>query len=165
MEPHLFLASSYDVTGRGLRSYLGRRWDAHTQSGVQGEKSGSGGPNEGLGLVPSSAAGVARHLGVGLGEPVESGGLIIPSINDKPPHFQAFMINSWPYLMCSLTTTTFPGTAGRCRSLGCEAGGPYGHLRPHTTSPVPSGLRRPLCWAPGTCSLQAWFLLPYPQGK
>lgn len=89
---------------------------------VQGEMSGSGGRNEGLGLVPSSAAGVARHLGVGLGEPVESGGLIIPSINDKPPHFQAFMINSWPYLMCSLTTT-FPGTAGRCRSLGCEARG------------------------------------------
>lgn len=93
----------------------------------------------------------------------ESLGLIIPSINDKPAHFQAFMINSWLYLMCSLST--FPGTAGRWHFLGTEARGPYGHLGLHATFPVPSRLRRPLCWVPARCRLQACSPLLYPTGK
>lgn len=104
---------------------------------VQAEMSGLGGNGEHLRMVPSSAASSARHLGAGLSEPVESSGLIIPSINDKAAHFQAFMINSWPHLMCSLPT--FPGTTGRWRFLGREAAEPYGHLGSHAAFPVPCG--------------------------
>lgn len=93
--PGLSLANFYDIIVWGLPRCLGPWWDPTPTLW---------GDDEGLRLVPCSSAGSTQHLGAGLGEPVVSSGLMIPSINDKPAHFQAFMINSWPYLMSLLPT-------------------------------------------------------------